>query len=426
MLESRSQRVLQARTVGALLSLFVLADAGIAGTGNQLSPWMSRAPRVDGQLFNAEWLEATPIDLGVGVQLWLGNDARTLYLGVVDTNDATLGSDDALLLYFDDEGGTPPQLDDNAWTVPNCQNSPNLGEGSLVFRDDQSIYFQERTQNGACTPVLTLAPQAGFVAAVAPDGVTYEIAIPLDGPMPLRAAGGQRFGFSLRLLRNGAYVACFPADCNNPPLSAWRNLVLASVGCNTGPQDFGSGDPLVGLPLDWTSAIPTGGGAGWVQAPPAQFGDPVFCQANDTGGAGAAACVANFFYSNPDTFARLYMPLSLAGQTSASVRVRARFVMDPNGQGGQDYLSIYLARLAGAGDELLFWQGQDQSATVVLPITMGGSPPVELQFLHSTDFAGGQEGGFAQIDDVELLCGPVLFADGFESGLTTHWSATAP
>ena len=57
---------------------------------------------------------------------------------------------------------------------------------------------------------------------------------------------------------------------------------------------------------------------------------------------------------------------------------------------------------------------------------MAGSPPVELWFIHSTFAAGGLEGGYAQIDDVELLCGPILFADDFESGLTTHWSATAP
>jgi hypothetical protein len=40
--------------------------------------------------------------------------------------------------------------------------------------------------------------------------------------------------------------------------------------------------------------------------------------------------------------------------------------------------------------------------------------------------AGALDGGFAQVDDVELLCGPILFADGFDSGLTTHWSATVP
>jgi hypothetical protein len=37
--------------------------------------------------------------------------------------------------------------------------------------------------------------------------------------------------------------------------------------------------------------------------------------------------------------------------------------------------------------------------------------------------AGGVEGGYAQVDDVELICGPGIFTDGFESGLTTHWSA---
>ena len=40
--------------------------------------------------------------------------------------------------------------------------------------------------------------------------------------------------------------------------------------------------------------------------------------------------------------------------------------------------------------------------------------------------AGGIEGGYAQIDDYEVRCGPGLFADDFESGLSTHWSLTAP
>ena len=424
--EFRKQKLGWTGPALALVGLLVLPKAGVAGTGRLLSQWISQAPRIDGQLAAGEWSAATLVPTSnPDVTLSIGNDARTLYLAVLDAGDLGAGGVDMVFLPFDDEGGLSPILDDSAYANPTCLATPNLGEGGLTFQNGGNVQFDESYSGGAC-PSQIISDRMSYQSSPQLNGMSYEMAIPLDGPMPLRAAGGQRFGFSLRLLRNGAYVACFPADCNNPPLSAWRNLVLASVGCNTGPQDFGSGDPLVGLPLDWTSAIPTGGGAGWVQAPPAQFGDPVFCQANDTGGAGAAACVANFFYSNPDTFARLYMPLSLAGQTSASVRVRARFVMDPNGQGGQDYLSIYLARLAGAGDELLFWQGQDQSATVVLPITMGGSPPVELQFLHSTDFAGGQEGGFAQIDDVELLCGPVLFADGFESGLTTHWSATAP
>ena len=54
------------------------------------------------------------------------------------------------------------------------------------------------------------------------------------------------------------------------------------------------------------------------------------------------------------------------------------------------------------------------------------SPPVEFWFTHSTFSDGGVEGGYAQVDDVELTCGPRIFADGFESGLTTHWSADSP
>jgi hypothetical protein len=91
-----------------------------------------------------------------------------------------------------------------------------------------------------------------------------------------------------------------------------------------------------------------------------------------------------------------------------------------------DRLSVWTTSQYAAPDNLLEWS-QAQSATVVLPLSLYfGNPLVELLFLHSTQSGGGVEGGYAQIDDVELLCGPVLFADGFQSGLTTHWSATTP
>ena len=71
-------------------------------------------------------------------------------------------------------------------------------------------------------------------------------------------------------------------------------------------------------------------------------------------------------------------------------------------------------------------EDENRNETVDLWIPVAGSPPVELRFTHSTFSAGGTEGGYAQIDEVELLCGPGIFTDGFESGLTTHWSADLP
>ena len=44
-------------------------------------------------------------------------------------------------------------------------------------------------------------------AVAQPEGVTYEMAIPLDGPAPLRAGPGNRFGVHLRVHRNGTAVA---------------------------------------------------------------------------------------------------------------------------------------------------------------------------------------------------------------------------
>ena len=159
-----------------------------------------------------------------------------------------------------------------------------------------------------------------------------------------------------------------------------------------------------------------------MQAPPAQFGDPVFCQANDTGGTGGSACVANFFCTAPRTDSLLRMPLALDGVTAATVRARAVLqVAEPH-----EYLDIGIRRLDTSGNSLLFWLDENRNETVDLWIPVAGSPPVEFWFTHSTFSGGGSEGGYAQIDDVELICGPRIFSDGFESGLTTHWSATAP
>ncbi len=407
------------------LGLLILPEAGFAGTGRLLSQWMSRAPRIDGQIAAGEWDAAKLVDLGAGVTLRIGNDGRTLYLAILDSADPVFTSNDSVGLLFDDEGGVPPILDDGAFGSLLCHPTPDLGEGRIDLTFSQEVLYQEVPQSGFCLDQI-LTGATSFRSVLRPEGLTYEAAIPLDGPSPLQAGPGERFGVAFLIYRDGGPVVCLPACATLGGPSDYRNLVLASGGCNTGPQDFGSGDPLVGLPLDWTSENTAGGGPGWVQVPPAQFGDPVFCQANDTGGAGGAACVANFFCTAPRTDSRLSMPLSLVGQTSATLRLRAVLVVDPNGAGQYEFLDLELRRQDGTGNSELYWVGQDQSGSVVLPLSLGGSPVVELWFTHSAHSAGGVEGGYAQIDDVELTCGPILFADGFESGLTTHWSADLP
>lgn len=409
----------------ALVGVLGMADPGRAGTGRLLSSWMSRAPAIDGQIDAGEWEGAALVDLGAGILVRLGNDHRTLYLSVLDTGDPALDWTDILYLAFDDEGGSPPILDDGAWTNSLCQDTPNLGEGIFHFRTDQSISYAEWIAGTYCVPYQEIGGNASFHVASRPEGLTYEVALPLDGPLPLRATPGRRFGVWLRVQRDGAFPACLPSPCGGLTPFDYRNLVLASGGCNTGPQGFGDGPPWSGLPLDWTSLLTVGSGTGWVQS--TLFADPVFCQDNSTGGSGAAACVSNAFHTSARTDSQLRMPMNLAGQSSATVRALATLVVDPNGAGTYEYLDFGVRRQDGTGNSELFWLGQDQSGAVVLPLSPGGGAAVvEFWFTHSAFSAGGIEGGFAQVDDVEVLCGPTLFADGFESGLTTHWGADGP
>ena len=101
----------------AALALVGFAGAAQAGTGRLLSRWMSRAPAIDGQLGAGEWSAATFVDLGNGVTLRIGNDDRTLYLGLLDSGDTELGPGDWFILSFDDEGGPTPILDDGHWIL---------------------------------------------------------------------------------------------------------------------------------------------------------------------------------------------------------------------------------------------------------------------------------------------------------------------
>lgn len=106
----------------------------------------NRVPRIDGRLTPGEWNAAKVIDLGAGVTLLLENDARTLYLAVLDSADTVAGESDGLSLLFDDEGGAPPVLDDGTWSQALCQASAEHGEGYLAFSANQEVDYRETPQ----------------------------------------------------------------------------------------------------------------------------------------------------------------------------------------------------------------------------------------------------------------------------------------
>ena len=419
---------MSARSLALLLCCALgLPSVGLAGTGRLLSQWMSRAPAIDGEIAAAEWGEARLVELGNGVSVRIGNDARTLYLAVLDAGDLELGEDDGLVLLFDDEGGTAPVLDDGSWAGVACHQAPDYGEGMLQFVDGPSgpsIRFREYAAGTYC-PEQALNDRVSSRSAARPEGVTWEAAIPLDGTSPLRAGAGERFALFLLLYRDGGQAGCLPG-CSTVDVADFRNLVLASGGCNTGPQSFGTGATQPDLPLDWSSDLGVGSGEVWVQS--AVDGDQFFCGMNVTGGAGASACVTNVHYLSAEAEAFLRLPLALAGQSTASVRLRANFQSGATG----DYLAFGARYEHIPFFSMLLWQTSQGApggpgSVVELDLSLfTNNFPLELAFWHHTTSAGTLDGGFAQIDDVELVCGPILFADGFESGLTTHWSASAP
>ena len=250
----------------------------------------------------------------------------------------------------------------------------------------------------------------------------HEIAIPLDGATALEAVPGEQFKVRIGLIRDTTAPACYP-DCGIDPAN-YGPIILASIGCNTDAQTLADW-----MPLDWRATLDVEG-SGWERS--GVLADPVFCQANVTGGNGPAACTCNALYGSAEASAILYVPFTASDQPEAELRMLTNFQ-----EGDVDDQFVAVAyREDGIGIVLFHWMqshgspsGPGETLIASIPIQdpiFVGNPPRGVRFHHDTFFAGGQEGGFVQIDELGLRCGPRLFADGFESRLTTHWSADAP
>lgn len=398
-----------------------LSHAAHAGTGRLLSKWMNRAPAVDGRLTTGDWDDAEFGQLAPGLMVAFGNDARTLYLLVLDGGNTAVGPGDFVVVHFDDEGGSGLMHDDGAWLNSGCQMNPATGEGNLLFAADGTVSYQEMVApSTGCSP-LAIPGRTSFVADDSAQGSVFEIAIPLDGPAPLRLQRGERFGLRLQVYRNGVAVGCLP-ECSAAPLPAdYQNFILASIGCNGGVLSLDTG-----LPLDWTPHHPYAGPGGWAASGPS--GDPVFCDQPEQGPGGSAACVSDYDYPSPMLESYLDAPIAVIGYTTASIRFLGTLVQgDP---------SAFLSLLTWSGnafrDSPLVWQQNHGAESVAVNLALDQPPygdgfePDRISWYHSPWVAGGFEGGYAQVDDFELRCGPTLFLDDFESGLATHWSVTAP
>lgn len=404
----------------ATAGAFCLSGAADAGTGRLLSKWMNRTPAIDGQTSTPDWSGAQLVVIGTSLSVLIGNDARTLYVGVFDGFNAAVGAGDFVVLHFDDEGGTAPVHDDGAWLNSGCQMNPATGEGNLLFAADGTVSYQEMVAPfTGCSP-LAIPGRTRFATGNWVQGSIFEFAIPLDGPTPLRLRNGERFGIRIQVYRDGASVGCLP-ECSAGPLPEdYLNLVLASTGCNTGAMNLDAG-----LPLDWTPHHPYAGAGGWEATGPS--GDPVFCDEPQQGPGGSAACVSDFFYPLSIADSYLDAPIAVLGFTTASIRYLGTLVQgEPTA-----YLSLYTWSGASFRDGPINWQENHITEVVTLNLALDQPPygegfqPDLISWRQGT-VAGGAEGGYAQIDDFELRCGPGLFFDGFESGLVTHWSATGP
>jgi len=381
-----------------------------AGTSNPklVVPYTAEPIAIDG-LGEAAWAASEAFFIGIDVftvTFQALHDGRTLYVMVVNASDWEYGAGAGAAILFDDEGGAVPQLWDDAWTAPTCSGLANRGEGRLGWfltappTTAHEERWEELTSGAICPPVFD---QNGSSAAIffAPpaSGLSTEVALPLDGPSALTAASGEEFGLfveSMFASLGNIYIIGYwpPTGWASPP--AFGNTALAALACNFGLAGF---DPH--FPADWLDE--GSGGSGWLRS-----GGGAGCgTANGTGGAGESACVVRGSPPFPVNASLVSPWFSLRGQTAATLTYRAAYADAP---GGADRLDLE-ARTAGGLVSL------DLSS-------LAPAPRVQLRWRYSVQEGGAGFG--AQVDEVRIACAPQLFSDNFESGLTTHWSATVP
>jgi hypothetical protein len=203
-----------------------------------LSNWAPFPPTIDGAIDPAEWAHAFAIDIGPDstlVFLYIMNDSNTLYLAYDDVPNTSIsaGDYDQIGVYIEDEGGSPPNLYDNAWTNTSCSSLPNRGEGNWWYGAFGSSALD--VWRAWIAGPTTCPEQHGGTNTTAAIGSTsghrqYEVAIPLNGSAALLAVPGQAFGFYTWTFdgESNAYIGKWPPTATFDVPSTYGNLILAA------------------------------------------------------------------------------------------------------------------------------------------------------------------------------------------------------
>jgi hypothetical protein len=188
---------------------------------------------------------------------------------------------------------------------------------------------------------------------------------------------------------------------------------LAALGCNG--DSAAAFDPA--FPLDWE--VTGSGSAVWKLS--GTIGGECGV-ANSTGSSGHSACVV-YNGAFDGAASSLSSPwFSLSRQTSAMLAFRGVYAESPSNV--SSHLVLEITSDGSSWSPILDWTsahgvGGGEAVQVDLS-TYAGQPRVRLRWRFA--MASGVTGG-AQVDEVKVVCGPFLFADGFETGFTTHWPA---
>jgi hypothetical protein len=234
---------------------YTAAQPGLVPAGNGptiTATFTVVSPTIDGVINGPEWSDALALDIAQGAQpviMYAKHDGNYLYLAFDDAADPTLDALDQVGIYFDDEGGVPPILYDNAWTNAVC-GPANTGEGNLWLGNLGPNPDQWRAWITGAIDCPIQYGGTGIQIAYSLTGghVQYEAAIPLDGASALVAGSGQTIGFRVYTLDNATatFTGRWPAVSDFADPATYGNLHLAAGGCAGGDIPWASVSPGAG------------------------------------------------------------------------------------------------------------------------------------------------------------------------------------
>ncbi|HET7046621.1 MAG TPA: PxKF domain-containing protein [Gaiellaceae bacterium] len=211
-----------------MVGFAVPGTAWAHGGGTYTAPEVATAPTLDGTLADAAWANAPsyPVTFGtVSAEVRFVHTASDMYVGVT-LQDASLGTDPELLVFFDNAHDGAKDVGDDVWTG----DRNGLAQDFFYDSTDPATgsgppgHFGDTTGSGGTDDTTVSAHSGGGT-------ITYELRHPLCGTdmtHDVCLATGNTYGIDFEYQTATGFVAAPGPDVFDPSVT-WADLTIAAA-----------------------------------------------------------------------------------------------------------------------------------------------------------------------------------------------------